>query len=168
MQILKALKNFWLFGASYFAAITSIMCLISLAIPNKAILSERLLLILLLSFIMSLGSTVYRLDKINKTLALCLHAAIYNFGFFFFFLLLWESMETQGEISGNKLVYATVATLIFAAIYIISTIATRMVTKAFRKPSAKAHTKASTKDALTTKKKNKKEGKEPYKSQFSN
>lgn len=168
MQILKALKNFWFFGASYFAAITSVMCLISLSIPNKALLSERLLLILLLSFIMSLGSTVYRLDGINKTLAVCLHAAIYNFGFFFFFLLLWESMAAKSEISGgNKLVYATVATFIFAAIYIISTIVTRMITRALGEPSTKACAKASTKDALTTKKKNKKEGKEPYKSQFS-
>ncbi len=167
MQILKALKNFWFFGASYFAAISSVMCLISLAIPNKAILSERLLLILLLSFIMSLGSTVYRLDGINKTLAVCLHAAIYNFGFFFFFLLLWESMKTHGEISGNKLVYATVATLIFAVIYIISTIAIRMVTKAVSKPSVGVKAKVATKDDHPAQKKNKKEGKEPYKSQFS-
>ena len=167
MQILKVLKNFWFFGASYFAAITSLMCLVSLAIPNKAILSERLLLILLLSFIMSLGSTVYRLDGINKTLAVCLHAAIYNVGFFFFFLLLWENMSAQGEISGNKFVYTTVATLIFAVIYVISTIATRMVTKAFSKPTVKAKTKSETKNERSARQKNRKEGKQPYKSQFS-
>ena len=177
MQYKQALKYFGAVGSAYFTAITSVISLIFLIIglPEssesvKLLQPERLLLILALSFIMSAGSTVYRFANLNKTLSICLHAAIYNVGFFAF---LWISVTGYEENIGKKFVLVTVGTLVLAAIYTVATILVRMSERIFVGDTTAAKTKASVKAEIKsnsldqTSKKPKKNKKEPYKNQFS-
>lgn len=184
MQLKQALKYFGAVGSAYFTAIVAVICLIFLIIGTpessesvKLLQPERLVLILALSFVMSAGSTVYRFANLGKTLAICLHAAIYNAGFFAF---LWITVTGYEENIGKKFVLVTVGTLVLAAIYTVVTLLVRMSeraligeTAAAPKVKAAARTKAepATEGKSTAPdekaKKSKKNKKEPYKSQFS-
>ena len=166
MSALKPLKIFWIVGTSYFTVISAIMYAISLSSPQQAIEPNRFLLILLLSFIMGLGTAVSRIDGINKILGYCLHAGIYNAGFAIF---LW--------LSGQDFTKVAVGTLIFAAIYTVSTVIVRLLYKAFgskknvspiASPAPKKQKLASAESKDKQEKKSgKKATKEEYKNLFS-
>ena len=121
MSFFKPLKIFWIVGSAYFTVISAIMYLVSLSDPNQLLRADRFLLILMLSFIMGSGSALYWACDFNKVLAFCLHAGVYNVGFFLF---LW--------MSGMQFVAVIVGTLILATVYTIATIVARLLYKAFR------------------------------------
>ncbi len=166
MSTLKPLKIFWIVGASYFTVISAIMYALSLSNPDQAIVPKRFLLILLFSFIMGLGSAVSRIDGINKMLGYCLHAGIYIAGFAIF---MWMSGENFARIA--------IGTLIFAAIYTVSTVIVRLLYKALgskknvspiASPAPKKQKLASAESKDKQKKKSdKKAEKEEYKNLFS-
>lgn len=173
MSTLKPLKIFWIVGASYFTVISAIMYALSLSNPDQAIVPKRFLLILLFSFIMGLGTAVSRIDGINKMLGYCLHAAIYIAGFAIF---MW--------LSGEDFVRIAIGTLIFAAIYTVSTVIVRLLYKAFgskknaspiaspapkKQKTAYAESKGAPKKAADKQEKEsgKKAAKEEYKNLFS-
>lgn len=121
MSSIKPLKIFWIVGSSYFTVISSLMYAVSLVNPDQVINANRFLLILLFSFIMGLGTALYWGCGFNKILAFCLHAGVYNLGFALF---LW--------LSGQEFASVVVGTLIFAAIYTVSTVVVRLLYKTFR------------------------------------
>ena len=175
MQLKQALKYFGAVGSAYFTAITALICLIFLAIGTpgsdetfKLLQPERLLLILGLSFVMSAGSTLYRYANLSKTLAICLHAAVYNAGFFAF---LWITVTGYEQNVGKKFVLVTVGTLVLAAIYTVVTLLFRMLERTLNAPTKKVAPKisAAKKSESPEQKpqKPKKNKKEPYESQFS-
>ncbi len=170
MQISKILKNLWFFTASFFTAISTVICLAILVMSESEVISaglldpSSLLLILLLSFLMAVGSTLYRLDGINKALAVCLHAVIYNSGFFAF---LWLNIDYKDG-DNSRLATAVIGTLILAVVYVVTMISIRMITKAVSSPKKKVpNAKSKPSEAQSTSKKAKKEEKEPYKNLFS-
>ena len=174
MSFLKPLKIFWIVGSAYFTVISAIMYIVSLSDPNQLLRADRFLLILLLSFIMGLGTALYWACGFNKVLAFCLHAGIYNAGFALF---LW--------MSGMKFEAIIIGTLIFIAVYTVSTIVARLLYKSLRpqkkdatvaslpqkkqKNSAPSEKKSAdkTENVSTDTKRSKKNTKEEYKNLFS-
>jgi hypothetical protein len=151
MNIKKALKNFVFFGSVIYTAISTGMILLGTAMTDgqytMMLEADRFLCILLFSFMLSLGSTLLRVDAIPRVTAACLHAACYVLGFFIFMLLC--------EI---KFAPAVIATAVFAVIYAICTVICRAVARSFKKAQNAPKT-----DAKQVKNsKNKKE----YQSQF--
>ena len=143
MKILKALKNFVFFGATFYTVISTGFILIAnlMSDSHAAILleAEKFMYILLFSFIMSLGSTLLRIDEIGRVAAVISHAACYLIGFFVFVLL-----------CGIKFAPAVIATVIFAVFYTVSTVVCRLISKRHQKkpdapkiiPEKKKQTKA--------------------------
>ena len=184
MSFFKPIKTFWVVGASYFTVISSVMYSISLLNPNQAIRADSFLLILLLSFIMALGTTVYYSLSINKFVAAILHGVIYIGGFAAFLwiygsaLSLWEGAVMIEMVS--------IGTLIFAVVYAFATVAVRLISKIFKshkkEPSSVEKATLGNKNAVEGKaksskkvedtpveasKKSKKNAKEEYKNLFS-
>ena len=185
MSYLKPLKTFWLTGTSYFTVISATMYAISLSNPDKAINAESFLLILMLSFIMALGTAVFRTDGINRILAACLHGVIYIGGFAFF---LWTAGDALELWQQNEMIESiAIGTLIFALVYAVCTLVVRLSEKLFKSmlsddtPAAPVKVKAtslksqkptqSSDKPIETKekkqKKSKKQPKEEYKNLFS-
>ena len=174
MSFLKPIKTFWIVGASYFTAITVTLCVIYSAVTDIARYFDpsHILLILMLSFIMALGSAVYRVDELNRTAAICLHAVIYVLGFVAFF---WAS--------GFDFTGIVVGTLILTVVYAAATVTVRLIERAFKKKTkpqsavsaamkksaSKTATKAKPeqKDEAEKSKKKSKKNKEEYKNLFS-
>ena len=152
MKILKSLKDFIFYGCTYYTAITVAMLIPVLDRPDKMPDAGRYMLFLMLSFIFALGSTLYRVDSINRPLAICLHAAIYNVGFLVFL-----------AVSGMGFSSTIIGTLIFALCYTIITVVFRLIAKSMKKSNlAKAE-----KSATKTSKFEKKPEKNEYKNLFS-
>lgn len=127
MSYLKPLKTFWLTGTSYFTVISATMYAFSLSEPDKAINAESFLLILMLSFIMALGTAVYRTDSINRILAACLHGVIYIGGFAFFIWTAGDALELWQQ---NEMIESiAIGTFIFALVYAVCTLAVRLTEK---------------------------------------
>ena len=126
MNIGKFLKNFVFFGSVFYTVISTgfifIASLLSESQSAMILETDRFMCILLFSFIMSLGSTILRVDEINRVAAVCLHAACYILGFLVFMLL-----------SGTKFAPAIIATAIFAVVYIVSTIICRLISRIGKK-----------------------------------
>ncbi len=121
MSFTKPLKIFWTVGSSYFTVISAVMFLISLSGSDQLLRADRFLLILMLSFIMGLGTALYWGFEFNKTIAFCLHAGTYIAGFAIF---LW--------LSGMKFEGVVIGTLVLAAIYTACTVVVRLLYKTFR------------------------------------
>lgn len=180
MSFLKPLKTFWVVGASYFTVISSVMYAISLSNPDQAIKADSFLLILLLSFIMALGTTVYYTLGLNKLLAAILHGVIYIGGFAAFLWIYGSALSLwEGEVMIETV---AIGTLIFAVVYAISTVAVRLITRILKpqkkEPSAVTKAAAGNKNAVSkakktedtpaeAPKKSKKNTKEEYKNLFS-
>ena len=167
MSFIKPLKVFWVVGSAYFTVISAIMFLISLSGSDQLLRADRFLLILMLSFIMGLGTALYWACGFNKTLAFCLHAGTYIAGFAIF---LW--------LSGMKFEGVAIGTLILAAIYTVCTVVVRRLYNTFRKAKKDSTLKPQpeTKQKKTEKKdesvkieakKSKKAQKEEYQNLFS-
>ena len=126
MNIKQILKNFVFFGSVIYTVISTVMIFVAMATTDgqySMILdAERFLYILLFSFILSVGSTILRIDEISRVAAVCLHAACYVVGFFIFVLL-----------CGIKFAPAIIATAVFAGIYSICTIICRAISKSLKK-----------------------------------
>lgn len=180
MSFLKPFKTFWLVGTSYFTVITSLFALIFAASgmdgsadAAKFFDPAHVLLILMLSFIMALGSAIYRIDEINRPLATALHAIVYIAGFVFFF---WAG--------GYDITRIAVGTLILSVVYVGATVIVRMVEHFFKKHKkpvsasdaamsqnsnkAKKEHKASSSEISDTPKKSKKESKKKQKEEYKN
>ena len=174
MKFLKFLKNLWLGAASSFTAIATLLCLfiliLSMSDPNSSLSlldPIAMLRILLLSLFMGAGSALIRLDGMDKNLGICLHAALYNVGFFIF---MWLSVNyTDGN--NSRLATATIGTIIFAVIYTATMVAINLIPKAIKAKQKKSASKNSTvstaKEAEKAKQKPKKSEKTPYTNQFS-
>lgn len=129
MSFLKPFKTFWLVGASYFTVLISLFALIFAASGMDSTAETatffdpaHVLLILMLSFIMALGSAVYRIEELNRTLAAVLHAIIYIAGFVFFLLA-----------GGYDLTGTAVGTLLLTVFYVAATVTVRLVEHFFKK-----------------------------------
>jgi hypothetical protein len=122
MNMKKALTNFICFGSVFYTAITAVILIIatSLAEEEAVRLVEipQFLKILLFSFILSLGSTLIRIDAIPRVAAVCAHAGCYNIGWLTFMAL-----------CGASFTMIAISTLAFAIIYTIVTILIRKVGK---------------------------------------
>ncbi len=176
MQYKQALKYFGAVGASFFTAIMTAICILFFIFGTnpseetfKLLQPERILLVLLLSFVMSAGSTVYHYAPISKTAAICLHAAIYNAGFFAF---LWATVAGYEENIGKRFVIVTVGTLVLAVIYVAVTLLLRMIARTLGTPQKKSASNVTSKKEKSQQSsqkpvKQKKNKKEPYESQFS-
>ena len=157
MKILKSLKDFIFYGCTYFTAIATVMLLFSLAETNKALLPDRFLLFLMLSFIFALGSTLLRIEAIPHILAVCLHAAIYNCGFLVFL-----------AVSGMGFSKSIIGTLIFAVVYTVITVTVRLIEKSIKRTSsAKKENHASKSKNISDKLVKKEEKNNEYKNLFS-
>ena len=130
MSYLKPLKTFWVTGTSYFTAISATMYAISLSNPDKAINAESFLLILMLSFIMALGTAIYRLDNVNRILAACLHGVIYIGGFAFFIWTAGDALELWPQ--SEMIESIAIGTFIFALVYAVCTLVVRLTEKLFK------------------------------------
>ena len=152
MNIKKVLKNLVFYGSVYYTAITVAFILVAMMISEsdsvKIIDTDRFLLILLFSFMMSLGSTLLQIDRIPRVAAVCLHAACYILGFFVFILL-----------CGGQFAATVIATAVFALFYLIVTIIVNQLRKRTQKKDKAPQIISPTKKD----KNNKKE----YKNQFS-
>lgn len=157
MKIFKALKSFVCYGSVYFTAIASFMLILGSGQTNQAPDSGKFLLILLLSFIFALGSTLYRIEEINRPLAATLHAAIYILGFLLFMVLCQMGFARS-----------VIGTVIFAIVYTAITIPFRLISKSIKKSLTKEEKNVSvaTKKEKAKEKNNEKEINE-YKNLFS-
>ena len=176
MDYKKAFKYFGALGASIFTAIMVAVCALFFVTGTNA--SEetfkllepgRVLLLMALSFVMSAGSTVYRFANVSKTARICLHAAIYNSGFFAF---LWITVSGYEENIGKRFVLVIVGTLVAAVIYTAVTLIARMLARTFSSTDKRTANKATSAKASAAKTegkpaKQKKSKKEPYENQFS-
>lgn len=176
MDYKKAFKYFGTLGASIFTAIMAAVCLIFFITDTgaseetiKLLQPSRVFLIMALSFIMSAGSTVYRFANVSKTAKICLHAAIYNSGFFAF---LWITVSGYEENVGKRFVLVIVGTLVAAVIYTAVTLIVRMLARTLassdkntaKRVASKKEPAAQVEGKPAKQKKNKKE---PYENQFS-
>ncbi len=157
MKILKTIKDFIFYGSVYFTAIATVMLLLAADKTDKAPETSRFLLFLMLSFIFSLGSTLYRIDGISRSLGVCLHAAIYNLGFLLFMVLCDMGFAKS-----------IIATLIFAIVYTVITVIIRLCARAMKKSgSSKASVSQKSPKNQKPEEKTDKNEKTEYKNLFS-
>ena len=142
MNFGKIFKSFIFFGSVIYTVISTIMIIIATATTDgqyaMMLDAERFLCILLFSFTLSVGSTVWRIDEISRVAATCIHAACYVLGFLIFVIL-----------CGVEFTPAVVSTVIFAVIYTVCTVIARLIAKSHKK--APASKKAVSKQAKETK-----------------
>lgn len=153
MDIKRSLKFFFCFGSVVYTSFSTLIIIISLCTSGdsgaaQAIVPERFLCLLFLSFVMALGSTVKRIELASRAVSIAAHAVCYIGGFFAFLMM-----------CGFTAPSAAVATLIFSAVYVLVTVITLAWQK---KPEPRKTPRSSEK-----KKSKKNSGNEEYKSMFS-
>lgn len=150
MNMKKALLNFICFGSVFYTVITTAFLIIATSLAEeeavKLVEIQQFLKILLFSFILSLGSTLIRIDAIPRIGATLAHAGCYIIGWLIFMAL-----------CGANFAVVMISTLIFAIIYTIVAVLVRKIGK--KAPVTKA-----IKEASTTQKQ--KPAKSGYTSQF--
>ena len=141
MEFKKFVKNFIFFGSLNNTVISAIFLLIALAVTpvseNAQVCSAcglsqdalfleagRFLAILLFSFIMSLGTAIFRINGISKTAAHLSHAACFVFGFLIFLL-----------VCDMGFAKSVIGTAIFAIFYTIERIIQMLIIKHIGKSS---------------------------------
>jgi hypothetical protein len=127
-----------------------------------------MLRILLLSLFMGMGSALSGLDGINKNLGICLHAILYNVGFFIF---MWMSVSYKNG-DNSRLATAAIGTVILAVIYAVVMVALKLIPKAIKAGKRKSKAKKAKEKTPAAQdeknvKKAKKAEKAPYTNQFS-
>ena len=153
MNIAKILKNFVFFGCTIYTVLSAgILIFIDLLSYTESQMPDvgRFLSLLAFSFILSVGSTVLRIDTINRLAACAVHAACYIIGFFIFMMLCQIQFAS-----------AIIATAVFAVFYAVITVIIRLVAKVFKKSSKSTPAPAKAKVKAAPKKEN------TYTSQFS-
>ena len=157
MDFKKAFKDFIFFGSTYFTAITVVILAVASSLSDaeavQIIETSQFFKILLFAFLMSLGSTLLRVESIPRVAAVCLHAACYVLGFLLFFILAYTGKVNE---SGTAFALTAIATLLFAIVYVVTTVIVRTFTKK----------KAPVKSAPKVEKKEKPSKKKDYVSQF--
>lgn len=150
MKIKKAIINFFCFGSLFYTAITSVLLVVALSLAEenavKLIEIPQFLKILLFSFILSLGSTLIRIEAIPRVAAVCAHAGCYIAGWLVFITLCGATFATT-----------TISTLVFAILYTIVTVIIKVCSK-------KTPSKKTIAEVVTPEKK--KNSKSSYTSQF--
>ena len=150
LKMKKALINFICFGSVFYTVITTAFLIIATSLAEdeavKLVEIQQFLKILLFSFILSLGSTLIRIDAIPRIGAALAHAGCYIFGWLIFMAL-----------CGANFAVVMISTLIFAVIYTVVAVLVRKIGK--KAPAPKVIQTAST----TQKQKTTKSG---YTSQF--
>ena len=159
------LKYFFCFGSIIYTVGTTFIVLISLSLAqdkaNTAIYARPLLSFLLFSFMMSLGSTLFRYEKISSPVRRLSHALCYILGLLVFLLL-----------GSLKFYAAVIVTAVFAIIYGIAVLIKALISGNLGRlssPNAPAG-KSTNKSQASTKKINSKQNqptKEQYKNRFS-
>lgn len=126
MNIRNILQKFIFFGSVIYTVISTGMIILAILMTDaqysKMLDAKRFLYILLFSFILSLGSTLLRVEEISRVAAVCIHAACYVLGFFIFVIL-----------CGIEFAPAVIATVVFAVIYAVFTAICRLVSRSFSK-----------------------------------
>ncbi|MBQ8408334.1 MAG: hypothetical protein IJY39_05660 [Clostridia bacterium] len=134
MDIKKAFKNFIFFGSVYYTVITAVILIIASAMAEedaiKLIEIDRFLKVLLFSFIMSLGSTLIRIEEVGHVAAVCLHAACYIVGWLIFIIL-----------CGGSFAISAISTAVFAVVYVLVSVTIRLITGKKGKKAAVAPSK---------------------------
>ena len=118
----KALINFVSFGSIFYTLITTGLLLVASALAEenavKLIEIDQFLKVLLFSFMLSLGSTLIRVDSIPRTAAFCAHAGCYIVGWIVFVAL-----------CGANFAVTVISAAVFAIIYALATFIIRLIGK---------------------------------------
>jgi uncharacterized protein YacL len=160
MNINKPLKFFLCCGALYYTAISTLIMIINAALlsqdSTKVIVPEQFLYLLLFCYMMSLGSTLRRIDAIPRGLGWVLNAICYVVGFLVFLLCSKMSFTS-----------ALILDAAFLIIYAIVAISVSFIQR--RSKASKSTVIASARQSSTpkTKKSNKSKDNESYTSMFS-
>ena len=129
MKVSKPIKDFLFFGSVYYTVITvaiiAIASFMSESDSAKLVETSQFLKILLFSFVMSLGSTLLRLEPIPKTVGILIHATCYIIGFLVFAVL-----------CGAGFSVTAILTAVFALLYLIFTVAVRIILKKAKNSSS--------------------------------
>lgn len=154
MDIKRALKFFFCFGSAVYtllsaSVIITAICISGDSAASQAIVPERFLCLLFLSFVMALGSTVKRIGLASRTIGIGANALCYIGGFFAFLMM-----------CGFTAASAVIATLIFSAVYVLVIVVALALQK---KPERRKVSHVSE----NNKKSKKKHNDEEYKSMFS-
>jgi hypothetical protein len=117
---------------------------------------------------MGMGSALSGLDGIDKNLGICLHAILYNVGFFIF---MWMSVSYKNG-DNSRLATAAIGTVILAVIYAVVMVALKLIPKAIKAGKRKSKAKKAKEKTPAAQdeknvKKAKKAEKAPYTNQFS-
>lgn len=131
MELKKALKNLLFFGSAYYTVITAVLLIVASSMSDgqavRLIEVDQFLKILLFSFIMSVGSTLYRADLIPRVAAACLHAVCYIGGWALFI-----------AICGGNFSVTAISTAVFAVLYAAITFVCRKICKRSKKAPAQS------------------------------
>lgn len=147
MEIKKFLKNFVFFGALNNTVISAFFIISAMAMsPSGEVVqycntcglpqngtfidATRLFAILIFSFIMSVGTAIFRINGISKLLAHISHAACFIVGFLVFLVLCQQEFAK-----------ACIGTAIFAIAYVIERAIQMLIEKLLRKSKGNAPTK---------------------------
>ena len=158
------IKFFFCCGSIIYTAGTTLIVLVSLGLAqdkaNTAIYARPLLSFLLFAFMMSLGSTLFRYEKISSPMRRLAHALCYILGLLVFLLL-----------CSLKFYAAVIVTAVFAIIYGIVVLIKALISGNLgRLSTPNAPTGKSTKSQAGAKKTDSKKNqlaKEQYKNRFS-
>ena len=160
MNINKPLKFFVCCGALYYTAFSTLIMIINAALlaqdSTKVIVPEQFLYLLMFCYMMSLGSTLLRIDAIPRGLGWALNAICYVVGFLIF--LLCSKMSFT-----SALILDAAFLIIYAIVAIAVSFVQRRAQASKRTKSASARQSGDPK----TKKSNKSKDKESYTSMFS-
>jgi hypothetical protein len=157
MDIKKWFRYFAACGAIYYTVLSAIIMIINVALlaqdSTRVIVPEQFLYLLMFCYIMSLGSSLRRIDTISKALGWVLNASCYVLGFFIFLLCLKMSLPS-----------ALILVVAFIPIYAIAAVSVALYE---RRGASVKKTKPVHKGAVKSKKSNKRKDNETYTSMFS-
>lgn len=157
MEIKKFLKNFIFFGALNNTVISAFFIITALSmtpsaenvqycgtcgLPQNATFldANRLFAVLVFSFIMSLGTAIFRINGIPKLLAHLSHSACFIVGFLVFLILCQMNFAK-----------ACIGTALFTIGYVIVRVIQMLVEKLIRKTNVKASASARSQNEKTQK-----------------
>ena len=154
-------RYFFSCGAIIYTVGSALILIISLLLSENAAASilapKPFLFYLGFAYIISLGNTVFKIEKISAPIRRLIHTVLYVLGFFSFVLL-----------CGMKFAYCAIVTAIFGIIYAIAVFVTVLIKGSVGRLSS-APSGIAEKDSRVGEKKQQKKTavKEEYKSRFS-